>query len=91
MNYFELFELPTQFDINPDELETHYHRLQKLYHPDRFAMHSKLEQAAAARQSAASHDAVCTLRALYHVLNICWSSPVLISNQSKILFALLNF
>ena len=61
MNYFELFELPTQFDISLDELETHYYRLQKLYHPDRFAMHSKPEQAAAARQSAAINDGFCTL------------------------------
>lgn len=62
VNYFELFGLPTQFDIDSDQLEIHYHRLQKLYHPDRFAAHSKPEQAAAARQSALINDGFHTLR-----------------------------
>lgn len=33
-NYFEIFQLPTQFNINSSELETNYLKLQQQFHPD---------------------------------------------------------
>ncbi len=62
MNYFELFKLPVQFELDTHALEQKYHHLQRLYHPDRFAMHNNQEQLAAAQWSAAINDGYQKLR-----------------------------
>jgi len=36
-NYFELFDLPASFDIDPADLSIRYRQLQRTFHPDRFA------------------------------------------------------
>ena len=63
MNDFELFHLPTSFDIDLEQLESQYLRLQKQYHPDRFAARTPSEQATAAQQCARINDAYQTLKA----------------------------
>jgi len=37
MNYFQLFQLPAQFELDLTELGTRYLTLQKQFHPDNFA------------------------------------------------------
>lgn len=37
MSYFDLFNLPEQFDIDLKKLKSQYQLLQKMTHPDRFA------------------------------------------------------
>lgn len=44
MNYFELYNLPEQFEIDLDKLKQHYQTLQKLTHPDRFATASEQQK-----------------------------------------------
>ena len=36
-NYFDLFGLPAEFDIDPDDLNNRYRALQRSVHPDRHA------------------------------------------------------
>ena len=35
-SYFELFQLPIQFDIDTTQLASHFRELQTTYHPDKF-------------------------------------------------------
>jgi len=43
-NYFELFELPVQFDIPLEQLERRFRSLQKYLHPDNFASASDAQR-----------------------------------------------
>jgi len=43
-NYFELFELPVQFDVPQDQLDTRFRSLQRFLHPDKFASASDAER-----------------------------------------------
>ena len=43
-NYFELFELPVQFEIDVADLNARYRKLQQQFHPDRYASGSDQEQ-----------------------------------------------
>jgi len=43
-NYFELFELPVQFDISQDHLDTRFRVVQRFLHPDKFAAASEAER-----------------------------------------------
>jgi len=43
-NYFELFELPVQFDVPTEHLDTRYRSLQRYLHPDKFASASDAER-----------------------------------------------
>ena len=43
-NYFELFDLPSSFDLDVTDLATRYRDLQRRFHPDRFASASEPER-----------------------------------------------
>lgn len=43
-NYFELFELSTQFDIDAGDLDQRFQQLQRVLHPDKFASASDAER-----------------------------------------------
>lgn len=43
-NYFELFELPVQFDVSQDHLDTRFRSVQRFLHPDKFASASDAER-----------------------------------------------
>lgn len=43
-NYFELFELPVQFDVLQDQLDTRFRSLQRYLHPDKFAAAADAEK-----------------------------------------------
>jgi len=43
-NYFELFELPVQFDVSQDHLDTRFRSVQRYLHPDKFASASDAER-----------------------------------------------
>lgn len=43
-NYFELFELPVQFDVAQDHLDTRFRSLQRYLHPDKFASAADAEK-----------------------------------------------
>lgn len=51
-DYFELFQLTPQFDLDPDDLAARFRNLQRAFHPDRFAGQDAGEQRAAAQLSA---------------------------------------
>jgi molecular chaperone HscB len=62
-NYFALFDLPQQFDISLESLETQFRKAQAVVHPDKFAGAPANEQRQALSQSIQLNDAVQTLRA----------------------------
>ncbi len=62
LNYFELFGLDIQFNIDLAKLSTLYQTLQKKVHPDRFAHASSQEQMLAVKKSTLINDAYQTLK-----------------------------
>ena len=62
MNYFQLFGLDMQFDIDLAKLSTIYQTLQKKVHPDRFANASSQDQMLAVKKSTLINDAYQTLK-----------------------------
>lgn len=61
-NYFEIFNLPTSYDIDLTELSTRYRKLQNAIHPDKFANASDLERRISMQQSALINEAYQTLK-----------------------------
>ncbi len=69
-NYFELFRLPVQFELDQQRLGELFRQLQRELHPDRFASASPHEQRVAVQYSTHVNQAFTTLshplpRALY--------------------------
>lgn len=62
MNYFQLFGLDDQFDVDTTKLAEVYQSLQKTVHPDRFAHGSSQEQLLAVQKSSMINDAYQTLK-----------------------------
>lgn len=63
MNYFELFDLPTQFDVEMSLLSSRFRELQKQFHPDKFASSSEHEKLLAVQQASQINDAYRVLKA----------------------------
>lgn len=61
-NYFELFGLPEQFDLDADKLAETYRNLQRNTHPDRHAHESKRDQLLSVQYAATINQAYDTLR-----------------------------
>jgi len=84
-NYFELFDLPQQFEVDVSRLGQRYRQLQRELHPDRFASASAHEQRIAVQYSGLVNEAYGTLsrplsRALY-LLGLAGMSQEQISGQ----------
>lgn len=62
MNYFQLFDLPTVFSLDLDDLKNRHRELQRSLHPDRFSNASEQEQRIALQRSSAINDG-------FHVLS----------------------
>jgi molecular chaperone HscB len=62
MNYFQLFQLPAQFDVDLTELGTRYLTLQKQFHPDNFAAASERDRMLAVQQAANINDGYHSLK-----------------------------
>ncbi len=61
--YFELFDLPVQFEVDTAALGDVYRQLQRELHPDRFASSADHEQRIAVQYSAFVNEAYAVLRA----------------------------
>ncbi|PIQ42678.1 MAG: Fe-S protein assembly co-chaperone HscB [Gammaproteobacteria bacterium CG11_big_fil_rev_8_21_14_0_20_46_22] len=61
-DYFNLFDLPMGLDINVDELEARYKKLQRLVHPDRFSAKAECEKRLALQTSSYANQAYQTLK-----------------------------
>jgi len=62
MNYFELFNLPEQFEIDLSKLKEHYQTLQKVTHPDRFANASEQQKRMYLIKNSQVNDAYSVLK-----------------------------
>ena len=61
-NYFELFDLPAAFDLDPADLASRYRILQQRFHPDRFASGSAPERRLSLQLTAQINAAYQTLK-----------------------------
>jgi len=61
-NYFELFGLPEQFDINLADLGSRYRELQRRFHPDRYAAAPEADRRLSVQMTAQINAAYQTLR-----------------------------
>ncbi len=61
-NFFELFNLPMQFDVDGKALDTAYRNIQRLVHPDRFVTAPEAEKRAAVQYASLVNDAYQTLK-----------------------------
>ena len=62
MNYFELFEIPIQLNVNKSGLAARYIELSKKYHPDYFVKEAEDVQQAALERSAMLNKAFKTFQ-----------------------------
>ncbi|MDT8283643.1 MAG: Fe-S protein assembly co-chaperone HscB [Gammaproteobacteria bacterium] len=61
-NFFELFELPVSYDVDPDKIQHAYMTLQKQVHPDKFANASDLDKRISMQQASWLNEAQVTLK-----------------------------
>ncbi len=61
-NFFELFGLPVDFQVDERELHTAHLKLQSAYHPDRFVTASDQEKRIAVQQAAMVNEAYEVLK-----------------------------
>jgi molecular chaperone HscB len=61
-NYFELFGLPVDFDLDADELSRRYRELQRRVHPDKFASGPDAERRVSMQLTTLVNEAYQTLR-----------------------------
>lgn len=62
-DFFTLFDLPIQFELDTQHLTTRYRDLQRTVHPDKFADAPERERRLALQQSAHINEAFNTLKA----------------------------
>ena len=62
MNHFELFGLPTQFQLDGGLLSSQFRELQKRFHPDNFATASERDRLMAVQKAAQINDAYQVLK-----------------------------
>jgi molecular chaperone HscB len=62
MRYFELFDIPVQYDVDLAKINQHYLELQRVVHPDRFAGKSEREKLMAVQKTAEINDALAVLK-----------------------------
>lgn len=61
-NYFELFNLPAQFGIDPAALDVNYRKIQSEAHPDRFVTGLSSEKLRSMQVATLANEAYQTLR-----------------------------
>lgn len=61
-NYFEIFGLPENFDLDVTAIKDRYHDLQKQLHPDRYASATDQEKRLSVQMTALVNEAFHTLR-----------------------------
>jgi molecular chaperone HscB len=61
-SYFELFDLPSTFDLDAADLASRYRELQRRFHPDRFASASEPERRLSLQLTAQVNAAFQTLK-----------------------------
>lgn len=61
-NHFQLFDLPVQFDLDLDQLNQRYRKVQSAVHPDRFAAASAAERLKSMQLATLANEAYQTLK-----------------------------
>ena len=84
-NFFELFNLPTQFDVDGKALDAAYRNIQRLVHPDRFVTAPEAEKRAAVQYASLVNDAYQTLKdSLKRAGHLCALNGVPVESDAHI-------
>jgi molecular chaperone HscB len=70
INYFDVFNLPIQFDVDMDKLSAHYRELQRTIHPDKYVNASDRDRRLAIEKATQINDAFETLKNPICAVNI---------------------
>ncbi|CAM4043940.1 co-chaperone HscB [Pseudoalteromonas byunsanensis] len=62
MRYFELFDIPVDYNVDLKKINQHYLELQRVVHPDRFAGKGEREKLLAVQKTAEINDALAILK-----------------------------
>ncbi|WP_105167482.1 co-chaperone HscB [Pseudoalteromonas sp. T1lg23B] len=62
MRYFELFDIPVDYNVDLKKINQHYLELQRVVHPDRFAGKGEREKLLAVQKTAEINDALAVLK-----------------------------
>lgn len=62
INYFELFAIAEQFDLDVSTLESNFRKTQSAYHPDRFVSAPAAEKLAAMQMATSANEAYSVLK-----------------------------
>lgn len=62
MNHFELFHLPSHFELDMKQLDRAFHEVQSQVHPDKFVRASQAEQRVAMQWATRANEAYQTLK-----------------------------
>lgn len=62
LNYFQIFELETKFNIDLATLESNYRKIQSASHPDRFVTATSTEKLASMQTATLANEAYQTLK-----------------------------
>lgn len=83
-NFFELFNLPAQSDVDAGALATAYRNIQRLVHPDRFVNASEAEKRAAVQYASLANDAYQTLKdPLKRAIHLCALNGVQVGAENR--------
>ncbi len=83
-DFFNLFNLPVQFDLDMAVLDDAYRHVQRLVHPDRFVTASEAEKRAAVQYASLVNDAYQTLRdPLKRAVHLCGLNGVSVEGESR--------
>src|SRR3712207_6046880 len=83
MNYFSLFELPVQLDVDKKVLRAKYLELSRRFHPDYFANSNAAEQDEALQATAQLNKAFKTLSSREETIRYVLNEKGLIEQDEK--------
>lgn len=79
MNYFELFDIPVSFTLDESVLISHYYKLSRQWHPDRFTLGTPAEQSQAIQMTTDINEGYKVLKQnqsrIHHILQLLGAAP----------------
>lgn len=84
-NFFHLFNLPEQFNIDNHKLDTAYHAIQTQVHPDRYVTSTEAQRRLALQWSILTNEAYSTLKQPLKRANyLCQLQGIDVNNESSV-------
>jgi molecular chaperone HscB len=82
MQYFELFQMPVQVQVDQQQLKKQFHQLSRSFHPDNFSQSDDLEQQAVLEKYSLVNQAYKTLSSPDETLRYILTEKGLMTDES---------